>query len=75
MFYFQTFKTIKLKRTSVWFPAPLIELLIRSKMDFLVQRTTAPSKLRADGSILRQREGDEEAGEGKKNKTNKQTAD
>lgn len=40
-------------------------------MDFLVQRTTAPSKLRAAGSILRQRERDEEAGEGK----NKQLID
>lgn len=70
LWFMWCFKTIKLKRISVWFPAPLIELLIRSKMDFLVQRTTAPSKLRAAGSILGQRERDEEAGEGKKNQTN-----
>lgn len=70
LWFMWCFKTIKLKRISVWFPAPLIELLIRSKMDFLVQRTTAPSKLRAAGSILRQRERDEEAGEGKKKQTN-----
>lgn len=74
LWFMWCFKTIKLKRISVWFPAPLIELLIRSKMDFLVQRTTAPSKLRAAGSILGQRERDEEAGEGKK-KTNKQLID
>lgn len=70
LWFMWCFKTIKLKRISVWFPAPLIELLIRSKMDFLVQRTTAPSKLRAAGSILGQRERDEEAGEGKKKQTN-----
>lgn len=70
LWFMWCFKTIKLKRISVWFPAPLIELLIRSKMDFLVQRTTAPSKLRAAGSILGQRERDEEAGEGNKKQTN-----
>lgn len=70
LWFMWCFKTIKLKRISVWFPAPLIELLIRSKMDFLVQRTTAPSKLRAAGSILGQRERDEEAGEGKNKQTN-----